>query len=323
MDKNKIIKLVKELLKILIAISIGLPMYHIARIFDLRIVFLFHQISDKPDYFSKAGNLNIKPKRFTKIIEIIIKYFEVVDDYKFFNQNLKKFRNKPLALITFDDGYFEAIEESYKISLKYNFPIFHFINTEYIEYPKKYTSKYSPAMEYIKCIENKKYKKENVTQTIKKINYLKGESKYPKRSSISFIKSLKNNKLIFCSHGHNHIKYFDRHNSDNIYKDFFKSKKIIEKNKFNNSYFAFPFGKVDKKIYGFLRKISKNKVYFFLGMGAFNNPKTMRNRRLVKRVNITEYEKSLIRILYRISISIALSTIPKIKNFFTDEKIYH
>jgi len=315
MVKNKITKSAKKILKITIAILIGLPIYHIARIFDLRIVFLFHQISNNPDYFSESENLNIKPYKFKRIIKNLIKHFEVVDDYIFFNQNVKKFRNKPLILITFDDGYFDAIEESHKISQKYNLPIIHFINTEYIEYSKLFSKKFSPAKKYYKYID--------IFQTNKKFNLLEIESKYPKRSSINFLKSLNNNKLIYCSHGHNHINYFDPENSNQILKDFNKSKKIIEHNKFNADYFAFPFGRVDSKILNLLKKITLNKVYFFLGIGALNNINVMKNKRLVRRVSITSDDISFIMILYRISISLMISIIKKFKNLFSSVKIYH
>ena len=323
MAKIKFSKFFKDYLKIILAISIGLPIYQIARIFDLRIVFLFHQISNKPDYFSKSQNLNIKPDNFRKIIKLLIKYFEVVDDYFFFGENQRFFRNKPLILITFDDGYYDAIEESHKISLKYKIPIMHFINTEYIEYNKSHTNKFSPAFEFYNYLENQNSKSSKIFQSVSKNNLLNTQLKYPRRSSINHIKNLKKSKLIFCSHGHNHLKYFDNLDPKKIIFDYKKSKIILKKNGFENHYFAFPFGRVDKKLFELLKKFSINKEYFFLGVGAINKLSSMKKKRLVRRVNITSYDVTFFRILYRISISIIIGLQCKTKNLFNNDKIYH
>ncbi|MGM0519941.1 MAG: polysaccharide deacetylase family protein [Campylobacterota bacterium] len=95
------------------------------------VFFMYHSTPLKT-----TGYGYITPKeQFEKQMEFLKKYFEVVPvnvAYEILYENKKHDTNKPIVVITFDDGYRDNYEVAYPILKDYNFPFTIFLTTDFI-----------------------------------------------------------------------------------------------------------------------------------------------------------------------------------------------
>ena len=73
------------------------------------IIFLYHDVSNNPSPFNEKYYLNVTPENFINQIEIISQYFKIISPLKLVDYKEVNF-DKPLALISFDDGYYSYFQ---------------------------------------------------------------------------------------------------------------------------------------------------------------------------------------------------------------------
>lgn len=88
------------------------------------VVFLYHDITDKPARFSRQHNLCVPPLLMEEQLNIIRRYFTIISPLQLLSGNY----TKPAALITFDDGLVGSFEYGHPILARNNCPVAFFIN---------------------------------------------------------------------------------------------------------------------------------------------------------------------------------------------------
>ncbi len=102
------------------------------------LILLYHRICQPENFFQPA----VSPERFEEQIRFISQHFEVVSTSRMFEiMDKKQLPQKPLAVITFDDGYRDNLETAYPILKKYNVPATIFLATESLEGAPMWTSR--------------------------------------------------------------------------------------------------------------------------------------------------------------------------------------
>lgn len=90
------------------------------------VVFLFHEITDKPSEYQRNTNISITQKNFKFQIEYIKKNFDIIDPNNLHpNKSYKK-----SALITFDDGFYGSIAETLPYLENNKINSIHFLNSD-------------------------------------------------------------------------------------------------------------------------------------------------------------------------------------------------
>jgi len=97
---------------------------------DSVVIFLYHDVSNKPSLFSKKYNvLNISPDIFYSQVKAINNIFNIISPTDLINGDFKR----PAALFTFDDGYKSYFNNALPILEEFNCPSINFINYDVIK----------------------------------------------------------------------------------------------------------------------------------------------------------------------------------------------
>ncbi len=119
----------KLFIKELIGKSINISNSTDTLIKDKFYIFSFHEITDNPSVFQKKNKLFVSKKVFNKQISFIKKLFTIIEP----NQIFEKKNIKNSALITFDDGYYNAFNYGLKILSKFRIKPIFFLNMSAIK----------------------------------------------------------------------------------------------------------------------------------------------------------------------------------------------
>lgn len=126
-------KKIKRILCFLLAL-VGITQFIFYLCFRRRnkiLVLLYHRISKPEDPFEPA----VSPVRFDKQMQFLQNYFNVVSVQEALSHMAERQEaerqeaEKPLAVITFDDGYRDNLENAYPILKKYSLPAVFFLAT--------------------------------------------------------------------------------------------------------------------------------------------------------------------------------------------------
>lgn len=221
------------------------------------IVFLFHEISDYPSVFQKEKELNIRKKKFVKIINWINNNFNIVNPKKL------NFRNEFFnALISFDDGFKESFKFAIPLMEKKNIYSLHFLNLKpilnkdpniaavlcYLEgntsvYKKYFLKKKNLKSPFYLNIDNIKYNK-YIKNKIK-INFSKIKKYQGQIVNFYLLKKFNNFKYCyFANHFYEHWNTICCKNKY-IIKNYKDNKKFLSKLKNNLDYLALTNGKIN------------------------------------------------------------------------------
>ncbi len=100
------------------------------------LVLLYHEITDTESEFIKNYSINTKPKTFDQHMRVISRHFKPIT-YSEYKDCLKNGENiTDRILVTFDDGYSEAVKHGGEILNKYNLDGIWFINDQFIKNDK-------------------------------------------------------------------------------------------------------------------------------------------------------------------------------------------
>ncbi len=94
-----------------------------------RFVFLFHDISEHSTPHH-SDQYSTSPKKFYEIINYLTKKFEFTNIETILSRSSKSSAGKPLATITFDDGFYSVFQIAYPHLLKQKIPFTVFINKQ-------------------------------------------------------------------------------------------------------------------------------------------------------------------------------------------------
>ena len=96
-----------------------------------RFVFLFHDISE-PSEVQYSEQYSTPVNNFYQLVDSLNKKFELVDIDTVHSVDYKGKTGKPLATITFDDGFYSVYKRAYPYLLDMNIPFTLFINKQSI-----------------------------------------------------------------------------------------------------------------------------------------------------------------------------------------------
>ena len=88
------------------------------------VVFLYHDVSDRPSLFSRQFDLNVSPSLFSRQLDWIAQSFHVIDPIQLVAGDYKT----PAALITFDDGNRSFFTTAVPVLKRKGLPSLCFIN---------------------------------------------------------------------------------------------------------------------------------------------------------------------------------------------------
>jgi hypothetical protein len=262
------------------------------------IVFLFHEISNYPSIFQKDNELNLKKKKFIKMINWINNNFNIVNPKKLNFEN--KFFN---ALISFDDGFKESFNFAIPFMEKKNIYSIHFLNFKPILYNdpniaavlcyieknfsiyKKYFQKKNFVSPYYLNIDNVQYNKHIKNKVM--INFSKIKKFQGQIVNSNLLKKYNNFKYCyFANHFYEHWNTICCKNKF-IIKNYKDNKKFLTKLKNNLDYLALTNGKIktcySQKNINLLFKQGVKKIFTSNGTINYN-----KNKDVFDRVSIVE-----------------------------------
>jgi peptidoglycan/xylan/chitin deacetylase (PgdA/CDA1 family) len=106
-------------------------------------VLSLHRISKERDFFFDP----IDPKTFEKLIQYCLKNYEIIS----FSDVHKK-TNKPKLILSFDDGYYDFMEYSIPVLMKYNLPSnLNLVNSCLNQNTVIWTQKLNDIFNFLKC----------------------------------------------------------------------------------------------------------------------------------------------------------------------------
>jgi peptidoglycan/xylan/chitin deacetylase (PgdA/CDA1 family) len=223
---------------------------------------MYHDINPKDFYLFESQILNIKK-----------------DGWKFIDpKNLDKISKKNLrgknVILTFDDGFYSNILLERNILKKFKIKAAYFIPTDFILMKKK-----SQCIKFIKT----KLKLKNYSNlSLKRINM-----------NVRDIIELDNKKHSIGNHTKSHID-FSKTTLLKKMKDEIteirnkKLKKIIKK----NSFFSYPFGRIQDISSKSLKIVLNNYKFIFLGIRGNNNNFSLKNK-IIFRENISIHHNKM------------------------------
>jgi len=229
-------------------------------------VFLFHEVTDNPSEFQLANSNYTTPKNFQRNISWIAKNYKVVSINEIGNLPTK--REKPLAVITFDDAWKGQVEAVKHIQKKYNLPLTHFLNIGTIKSRVDIA-----ALRSYKRIEVPVFKEDIELRTKEDslfLDFLKWQGEIMTMDDVNEIDQL--NLSTLANHSLHHYPatdLTDKGFSENVYFN----ENALKKFKSYENYFAFPFGrpKIDfEESHINLLKL-RNYKYIFSADGKLNS----------------------------------------------------
>ncbi len=221
--------------------------YLIFKLFNFKfkkklVVFMYHEISDKPSNYQKEYYLNVRTKNFIKQIRLIKKYFKIINPTDLDN---KTNISDNSAIITFDDGFSGSMHNVLDILENEKIYSIHFLNSDTVK-NKLSLSAVQKFFKKNKIIYNKYLSIEENIQNISNSN--KDFSDKVRDYTGNFISN--SDLKIFCkkykyfyiaNHLTNHHNVLELSNKQ-LKQYFLENKNYFLKYKNNINYFSYPFG---------------------------------------------------------------------------------
>ena len=130
------------------------------------VIFVYHDVSNKPSNFSVENDLNISPEVFLSQVKTINNVFNIISPIELIDGNFER----PAALFTFDDGFKSYFDNALPILEKFNCPSITFINYDVIN-----GELFWPGLTTYLCnydTNYAKYKKTNQINSLKKPEFM-------------------------------------------------------------------------------------------------------------------------------------------------------
>jgi peptidoglycan/xylan/chitin deacetylase (PgdA/CDA1 family) len=276
-----------------------LGVHHFIRFFYKKNVTILclHQISDQKNKFFPP----ISPETFDKLIYYLNKYYTIIH---FNDLDHPRKSKKPYLVLSFDDGYYDFIENALPILRKYNLKSNHNVVNQCLnENATIWTQKLNLCFEYfnsnIKITElnyliNKEIEIEKKTQTInklynetfKKLLHTKKSERdaiinfWSQKFSVdySFVKMMSWKDLEICineeveigSHTYTHDSLITLNTKEEFDNEINRSiEEINEKLKINTQIISLPNGQINNSLFKFFQ--SNNFKYILLVLDGINH----------------------------------------------------
>lgn len=221
--------------------------YLIIKLFNFKfkkklVVFMYHEVSDKPSNYQKEYYLNVRTKNFIKQIRLIKKYFKIINP-----NDLNNKINIPdnSAIITFDDGFFGSMHNVLDILENEKIYSIHFLNSDTIN-NKLSLSAVQKFFKKNKYIYNKNLSVEDNIQNISNLdkdffnNVRDYTGNFISNSNLSFF-CKKYKYFYIANHLTNHHNVLELNNNQ-LKQYFLENKNYFSKYKNYINYFSYPFG---------------------------------------------------------------------------------
>jgi len=261
-------------MKFFLKILIGFTYYNLFRWTSKKnIVFLFHEISDKPSKYQKKNSLCLSKNNFIKLINYIEEYFHI--------------RDKKKIAITFDDGFLGNFKFAIPYLIKKKIFSISFLNFYPIDLKKpNIDSKIDYFISTKKLKKNLRFKFNE--QTIpKNFNQNAKITKYQgKIVSKKTLKKYSKNKFVFYAN-HLYDHYCVKNLSNKVLKEnILKNKRKLSKYKCSLDFFAFPYGNLGEDFtynqFKLTQKLVKGNIYMS------DDKKKFYENKIINRISLTE-----------------------------------
>ena len=268
-------------IKIFIKYSLGIFLYPFFREYPQ--VFVYHEVTDNPNEHAIKSNTYVTPEIFEKQLQWILKRYYVLDPSKLLNNCIER-KDKPFALITFDDGHESIFKNAAPILRKYNLKALLFLNMEPFEGGHFIAGIVSYFMDRDKSFKEKilkaKIKKKDPLLRVKKKdidrlinlatkNKLKNEIYTYSCNFVTYSNAKENtDTFTYGNHLYNHYNA-SMLSLEDLNFQFDQNIKSLKKINGSTEFFAYPYGQKEscynKKTDLFMRNKKVKKVFYSSG----------------------------------------------------------